>query len=407
MFRAGLARETGEAAADGKSAELRELLGDLRTATATDGPRDGEYVAYSAAPVLPGAPKVVAFYLPQFHPIPENDAAWGEGFTEWTNVTRALPQFEGHYQPRLPGPLGFYDLRLPEIQVRQAELARAYGIEAFCYHYYWFGGRRVLNRPIEQMLANPAVDMPFCICWANEPWTRAWDGNTDDVIIPYESTPEGDARLFDDVLPLLRDPRYLRVNGMPLLIVYRPSILADAAATFAHWRARAREAGLPGLYLACTLAYKEPAPERYGVDAAIEFPPHGTSVSNQTDSHRIYEPERFGGQIVHYTEAVADGCRPRTGDAFVRIQGVFPDWDNEARRPGRGLAFAGSTPALYRQWLTHALLTAHLDPAAPKMVFVNAWNEWAEGAYLEPDRRYGYAYLEATRAAINDVARAG
>lgn len=401
MFRStgGIAPATAESMREDAYTGFVE---DLQASSAYDGPQEGEYTTRSGTSPAPGAVRAIAFYLPQFHPIPENDIHWGEGFTEWTNTTKALPQFEGHYQPRLADALGYYDLRLAETQVRQAALARLYGIGGFCYHYYWFAGRRVMNRPIEQMLANPAIDLPFCLSWANEPWTRAWDGRSQEVIIPYVSEPETDRRFIDDVMPFLKDPRYLRVNGKPLLVVYRAARLKNAAATLDHWRARAREEGLAGLYIVCALTYNTAEPLEYGVDAAVEFPPHGLVARDRTPDYPKHNAH-FAGSIFDYAETV-EAESVRKTDAFTRIRTVFPAWDNEARAPGRGTCFTGSTPALYRRWLSFALAEARRDPRGPGLVFVNAWNEWAEGAYLEPDRRFGFAYLDATRAALAGIA---
>jgi glycosyltransferase involved in cell wall biosynthesis len=350
--------------------------------------------------------KLIAFYLPQFHPIPENDEWWGKGFTEWTHVSRATPQFVGHYQPRLPGELGFYDLRLPEIQKHQVELAKKYGIFGFCFHYYWFGGKCLLDQPLKQFLNNPDLDFPLCLCWANENWTRRWDGLDHEVLIAQAHSPEDDLAFIKSLEPAFRDRRYIRVNGQPLLVIYRPSLLPDPRETAHRWRDYCTKSHLGGLYLVAVQAFETLDPRPLGFDAAVEFPPHklgqGAPVLNsQMD---IVNPD-YQGFIFDYSYLV-ESARKISRSDFTLFRGVCPSWDNEARKPGKGMTYQNSTPALYQEWLAEACRFALKESDPDKrLVFINAWNEWSEGAYLEPDRRYGYAYLQATANALRGSAK--
>jgi glycosyltransferase involved in cell wall biosynthesis len=358
-----------------------------------------EYVPLSESSIGNSSIKLIAFYLPQYHPIPENDAWWGKGFTEWTNVTRTQPQFRGHYQPHLPGELGFYDLRLIEIQKRQIELARHFGIYGFCYHHYWFGGKRLLERPFNQVLANKELDLPFCICWANENWSRRWDGLDHEVLVAQSHSPEDDIALLRDIEPALRDDRYIRVNGKPLLMVYRPALLPDVRATAERWREYGRTAGLGDLYLVSTHAFDNHDPRDFGFDAAIEFPPNNFPAPVINEQMQLLNPD-YRGIIYDYRYVLEHSRRYKRPD-YTLYRGVCPSWDNEARMPGRGTTFAYSSPRAYREWLHNACrYTVDNFDAEHRLVFVNAWNEWAEGAHLEPDRKYGYAYLQATADAL-------
>jgi len=336
--------------------------------------------------------KLIAFYLPQFHPIPENDEWWGKGFTEWTHVSSAHPQFVGHYQPRLPGELGFYDLRVSEIQKRQVELARKYGIFGFCFHYYWFGGKRLLDLPLKQFLNHPRLDFPFCLCWANENWTRRWDGLDHEVLIAQAHSPDDDLAFIKDIEPALRDERYIRVNGQPLLIVYRPGLLPDPKATAERWRDYCTKKGLVGLYLVAVQGFETMDPRPLGFDAAVEFPPHklGQGAPVLNSQMEIVNPN-YQGVICDYNYLV-ESAKKISRSNFTVFRGVCPSWDNEARKPGRGMTYQNSAPVLYQEWLAEACRFAAKESDPDKrLVFINAWNEWSEGAYLEPDRRYGYA----------------
>ncbi|MCB1263357.1 MAG: glycoside hydrolase family 99-like domain-containing protein [Mycobacterium sp.] len=344
-----------------------------------------------------GAPKPVCFYLPQFHTIPENDAWWGEGFTEWTNVTRAVPQYIGHDQPRLPDALGFYDLSHLDPIRRQVELARHYGIHGFCFYYYWFSGRRILEKPLELFLAAADIDFPFCICWANEDWTRGWNGG-EDILLQQDHHNENPEQFALDVAPILRDPRYIRVGGKPLLIIYRPPIIPDFAARMARWREVLRREGVGEVAVYMIQGFLRYDPRPWGCDGAIEFPPHNIGFHHnpsEAGAFTVVNPNYSG--IIVTAETVLKRARhsQAQGHDYPWIRGCNPSWDNEARRPGRGWTMHGTTPDFFERWLRHITGEGHPGPVRnpENYVFINAWNEWAEGAYLEPDRRFGYAHL--------------
>jgi lipopolysaccharide biosynthesis protein len=362
-------------------------------------------------------PRVLAFYLPQFHPIPENDRWWGQGFTEWTNVVKARALFPGHHQPHLPSDLGFYDLRLPEVRQAQADLARGYGISAFVYYHYWFSGRRLLNRPFDEVLASGHPDFPFCLCWANENWTRAWNGGDHEVLMPQSHSADDDRAHIEHLLHAFADPRYIRINGRPLFLVYRTELLPDPGRTADIWRERARSAGFEDLYLVRVESLSPGVdPKTIGFDAAAEFAPDwrvigrarfrrerddlvakvqrhlarvGMSPSAYMD-HRVYEYDQLMDQML---------AKPPV--AYKRFRCATPGWDNSARRARNATIFRGSTPQAYERWL-RSLVASTMEQfqGDERLVFVNAWNEWAEGNHLEPDQRWGRAYLEATTRAL-------
>ena len=341
---------------------------------------------------------LVAFYLPQFHSIPENDAWWGAGFTEWRNVTRALPQYEGHAQPRLPSDLGFYDLSQPDVMRKQMQLAREYGIGAFCTYFYWFAGKTLLEAPLRQWLADTDLNLPICLCWANENWSRRWDGRAEDILIGQQHNAEDDLAFIAHVAAYLKDPRYLRIDGKPMLLVYRPGLLPSPKETAARWRAWCRDNGIGEIHLAYVQSFDRVDPASIGFDAAVEFPPNNTSLNPITSEQQLINPD-FAGEVLDWRELVSNASNA-TSPGYLLYPGVNPGWDNEPRRSGRGRVLAHASPRTYRDWLRHAVSVAQTrSPRAP-MVFINAWNEWAEGAVLEPDVRLGYAWLDATRAAL-------
>jgi hypothetical protein len=350
------------------------------------------------SPVPDGAPdeaRVIAFYLPQFHTIPENDAWWGEGFTEWTGVATAKPYYATHALPHIPADLGFYDLRVREVRERQATLARSYGIYGFCYHFYWFSGRRILETPLELMLAEGAPDLPFCLCWANEPWSRRWDGSDQEILLDQAHDVATDPMILGDLMPYFEDPRYIRIDGRPILLVYRTQLMPDRAAFARELKAEARRRGLPGLFLCNVMSFGDTDATADGYDAAVEFPPHNTHAK-EIDPATLEASASFAGKIFSYEDLVQKHVS-RPAWRFPSFPGVMPRWDNTARKGSKGHVFHGATPELFEVWLRHAAETTCVqNPAAP-LLFVNSWNEWGEGAHLEPDRRHRRDFLDAVR----------
>lgn len=344
-----------------------------------------------------GNVRLVAFYLPQFHPIRENDEWWGKGFTEWTNVTKAQPLFPGHHQPHLPAELGFYDLRVREVRREQINLAKSYGIDAFCYYYYWFSGKRLLDTPLEDMLNDPGSDMPFCLCWANENWTRRWNGGEQDVLIEQEYRAEDAQKFIRDITPYIRDPRYLKVDGKPILLIYRPQVIPEILEVVKVWREYCAQAGIGEIHLSAVLTFGNFDYECFGFDSGVQFPPHnrqelGVRYVNQ----QIRFSTPFDGGVMLFHE-LANAYLSKTDKGRNIFRGVFPSWDNTARSRHRALIFLNGSPGNYEYWLDQAIKKTQKDyPIHDRLIFINAWNEWAEGCHLEPDRKYDKAFLEAT-----------
>lgn len=342
------------------------------------------------------AARLIAFYLPQFHPIPENNTWWEEGFTEWTNVTKAEPLFSGHYQPRFPADLGFYDLRLPAVREQQAALAKEHGIFGFCYYHYWFHGRRLLERPFDEVLALGRPDLPFVLCWANEPWSRRWHGRPEDVLQPQSYSPEDDLAHIRWLIPALTDPRALTVDGKPVFIVYQARDLPDPAATVERWRSEVAKVGRELHLLAVETGWDEGwDATKVGFDAKVLFQPQFTTLTRVPRLAVGAESLR----VFSYDDALELLAREPAA-AYPTYETVCPGWDNTPRAGTNGWLLHGSTPEAYERWVTAAVERASAKPPEYRLVFVNAWNEWAEGAHLEPDRRHGAAYLEATRRAV-------
>jgi hypothetical protein len=349
---------------------------------------------------------LVAFYLPQFHRVAVNDVAWGSGFTEWTNVTRCQPFFQGHLQPHLPADLGFYDLTNPDVIARQTRLALHYGVGAFCFHSYWFGGHVVMPKPLQLFRELDDPRMKFCVCWANENWTRRWDGRDAELILRQSHGHDIDRHFIDDLLPMLRSDNYLRANGAAVIVVYRPTLLGDGLArTLDSWRRVADAEGVgPLLILGSNFQEAVPLPESSSraLDGVVQFPPHEHLGHAVGLAEAAFFRRDFRGTLLDYDDAAAFYLRAQTGNRLA-VPGAFPGWDNSARRRGHAHIYVNSSPPRFRAWLAAALRRSLATPACDGMVFVNAWNEWAEGAHLEPCRWYGHAHLAACRDAIRDV----
>lgn len=361
------------------------------------------YKKYKEYNIKPKDIKLIAYYLTQFHPIPENNKWWGKGFTEWANVVKALPQFKGHYQPRLPGDLGYYDLRLKKVHEEQVRIAKNYGIYGFCYYFYWFNGKRLLEQPLDLVLNNPDLDFPFCLFWANESWARRWDGSEEDILIEQKYSDEDDLNLIKFLFPIFQDNRYIRVNNKPLLNIYRPTLMPNMKKTINMWRKYCIDNGGFDLYITISNTHSVENPEKFGADASIEY------AIGRVNNYDINKLELFnnnytsGAWIVDYNDII-DYSYNKAIPNYKEFRSLCPDWDNEARRAeGKGGTIINSTPYLYKFWLEHLINnTKENFERDERLVFINAWNEWAEGAYLEPDSRNGYAYLDATARALID-----
>lgn len=348
--------------------------------------------------------KAIAFYLPQYHPIPENDLWWGRGFTEWNNVARARPMFRGHYQPRVPADLGYYDLRLPEVREHQARLAQDHGVHGLCYYYYWFNGKKLLNQPIEQMLASGTPNLPFCVCWANENWSRNWDGQNRHVLLEQQYSMDSNRAFIREMISMMKDPRYIRHHGKPVLLVYRIRVIPNWLETAQMWREECRRAGIGEIHLCAVRFGLEPLegpPAQFGVDSYVLFPPHETR-RDDVRSEQIDLARHFNGELFSY-DAVVDGdvTRFEEGYPWPVHRGAMMGWDNTARRLTDSRIFTGSTPARFRYWLDRIVEQENrFNKDEESLVFINAWNEWAEGTYLEPDQRFGTGYLSAVKSAF-------
>ena len=355
------------------------------------------FVEHHKNPPIDPLVKLIAFYLPQFHPIPENDEWWGKGFTEWTNVGKARPNYVGHYQPHCPIHFGYYDLRVPAVMEEQAKLAREYGIYGFSYYFYWFNGEILLDTPLEMMLANKNVEIPFCLTWANENWSRRWDGQENDILMSQDHSHEDSLSFIHHLIKYFKDERYIRIEGKPVLIIYRADIIPNMAATAKIWREELVEHGIPGIYLVSAQSFGITSPEPFDFDASVEFPPH-TAKSKEISSKVELTNAEYEGLIFSYEQVVANTLLSREPD-YKLFRTAMLSWDNTARKQNNGHIFHEFSLLRYKQWLSSIVNKVYSNEkysVDEKIVFVNAWNEWAEGTHLEPDSRYGYGYLQST-----------
>ena len=346
--------------------------------------------------------RMIAFYLPQYHPIPENDKWWGEGFTDWANLTKTKPSYLGHRQPREPADLGYYDLRAIEVMDAQARLAEKYGIYGFCYYYYSFKGRRLLELPLERVLATGRPDIPFCVCWANENWTRRWDGLESEILIGQEYNDESDLIVIKDLVRYFEHPRYIKVNDRPIVLVYRVGNLPFFRRTSQIWRNYARSCGVGEVCIALVesfeLSSKPRNPTDFGCDITVEFPPHEMAKDRAIEVVKI-DPE-YSGQVHDY-RLLAGQYMTRDEPAFKRIRTLLVGWDNTPRRRQGSSVLEYSTPGAFQAWAEWTIRrTLEQNVGDERLIFINAWNEWCEGSYLEPDNFYGHAYLQALRNAL-------
>jgi lipopolysaccharide biosynthesis protein len=365
---------------------------------------NGLFVPYSQHDIQykDGDVKPIAFYLPQFHAIPENDEWWGKGFTEWYNVASAVPSYYGHYQPHLPYDVGYYDLSHVDVMKRQVELAKNYGIYGFCLYYYRFGTKRLLEKPLDNFLEHKdELDIPFCVCWANENWSRRWDGQDKEVLM--EQNYEADSLLcIQEIAGYFSDERYIHIGDKPLLIIYRGNLIPNVADMLDTWRRYLRDVGVGEVVIAGCAMNDVKDPVALGFDIGIDFTPNNfmtdierqtlaTSMSPTKREYHLYDMQQYLDEVDEFIK--------QNEEMFYT---VFTSWDNTARRKSGAFIYPLS-PEGYMYWLKKCIkATAENQSQDSRIVFINAWNEWADGAHLEPDRRYGYAYLEATAEAFSE-----
>lgn len=346
----------------------------------------------------------IAIYLPQFHPIPENDDWWGKGFTEWTNVTKAKPLFKNHYQPHLPADLGFYDLRLAEARLEQEKMAKKYGIYGFCYYHYWFNGKRLLEKPLDSKMANAAEDLPFMLCWANENWTRSWDGKSKNILLEQIYSDEDSLNHIHHLIEYFKDSRYIKVDNKPVFIIYRPKFIPNLSSTLDIWRREVKKAGFADLFIGFSKNIEHAYhPLDKGFDFAFDFQPNFNNLPQIQSIFaklskwfvRYLDKEKYKNHIYNYKD-FKDLQLNASYDQYI-FPCLTPMWDNSARKKSNYFILHNSSPELYATWLKYILENYPWNMNNQNFLFINAWNEWAEGNHLEPCQKWGTAYLEKTK----------
>lgn len=354
-----------------------------------------------------GDAKIIAYYLPQMYPTKENNKWWGLGTTEWNNVSKSMPVYLNQYQPRLPGELGYYDLRIKDNIKRQIELAKKYAIYGFCFYYYWFDGKRLLDKPLD-MFIEMKNDFPFCLCWANENWKKSFtSGGSNEALVVQSTTEESYMNFIRDFIKYLRVDNYITIEGKKVVVIYRPHSIPNPKKVLNYWREYCRENGVGELYIiGCWFSNTKDDLIDLGFDAMSEFQPGSILNHCEKINDKIeFVCETYDGAIYSYSDLVEDEIYKKNYDKEKMYHAIMPMWDNTARRGNKGgLVFDGSTPIYYKKWLKEIILdTKNKNDLLGDFIFLNSWNEWGEGSYIEPDRSFGYAYLQATRDAVEDA----
>ena len=367
--------------------------------------KDKQHQNYEMHDDSKGNATLIAYFLTQYSPDNHNDEWWGRGTTEWNNVSKAVPQFVGHRQPNLPGELGFYDLRIKENMMRQIEIAQNYGVDVFNFYYYWFAGERILEKPLNMFLEDKSLKMPFMFCWANENWTKRFSGTDEGILIGMENSEENYRQFIHEVIPYFSDERYFNVQGKIALQIYRPELIPNVEEIIAYWRKETIVACGKDLYLFACQSKSGFAWCAKGFDAENEWMQGSIRMQAKEITGHIKKINKsFAGEIFDYEDMVLNKKYVIKRNLGRKVYpAIMPSWDNTARRNNRGTIWHNSRPDLYKQWLKDLIQSVNSRKELDMpIIFVNAWNEWGEGAYLEPDREYGFAYLQATWEAKNE-----